>query len=142
MNKEDNIRQPDPIFRDTLIPTFQPKEDDYALKKAIKNSQKTFEKQQDEETFNAICNDLREFEQKERQTKFSTIKTQLHKLILFDKVNVYYYEVILSVIEMYEQGLINTYNVSEKEHINIFSTLKTIRLPITEVDALKKIIMY
>ena len=69
------------------------------------------------------------------------MKTQLKKLTLFDKVNVCYYELILSVIEMYEQGLIQEYKVDKTEYHNIFSTLKTIRLPSLEVNELTKLIV-
>lgn len=140
-----NIRPPDSVIKERLIqmPYHNKNNDatDYALKKAIKLSQTEFHHMEEEETFNSICNGLREQENKERQTKFTTIKTQLNKLILFDKDNVYYYEVILSAVEMYEQGLIQTYKVEQNEYNNIFSTLKTIRLPSSELNELTKLIV-
>ena len=145
-----NIRPPDSVIKERLIQIpYLPNnhnnndnnEADYALKKAIKLSQTEFHNKEEEETFNAICNDLREQENKERQNKFTTVKTQLKKLILFDKDNVYYYEVILSAVEMYEQGLIQTYKVEQNEYNNIFSTLKSIRLPSSELNELTKLIV-
>ena len=147
-DNENNIRPPDSIIRERLIqtPFYNTSEHynnskDFALKKAIKESQKDFQMKEEEETFNAICNNLREEELKNRKTKFTCVKTQLKKLTLFDKVNVCYYELILSVIEMYEQGLIQEYKVDKTEYHNIFSTLKTIRLPSLEVNELTKLIV-
>ncbi len=37
-----------------------------------------------------------------RQNKFNNIKIQLNKIILFDRDNLDYYELVLSIIEMYE----------------------------------------
>lgn len=148
-NNNDNIRAPDSVKKERLIQNpFQNENEndnyennDYMLKKAIKQSQKEFQRKEEEETLNAICNELREQEQKERQTKFTFIKTQLSKLILFDKDKVYYYEVILSAIRMYEEGIITHYKVHQTEYNNIFSTLKTIRFPINERNELTKLII-
>ena len=84
-----------------------------------------------------------EQEQQFRQRKFHHIKTQISKTILFDKPNLRYYELILTIIEMFELGLINEYNITdENEFINIFKILKSIRLPNNELEEFKKIIIY
>jgi hypothetical protein len=145
MNQDDNIRPPDSVIRERLIHDINAPNDyapnDYALKKALKISLKELKMKEEEETLNVICNELREQEQRERENKFTNTKTQLKKLILFDKDNVHYYEIILSVIEMYEQGLIQHYSVDKTEYTNIVSTLKSIRLPSSEVNELTKLII-
>ncbi len=143
MNQDDdNIRPPDSVIRERLVPAYyEPTYDDYALKKAVELSLKELKMKEEEETLDVICNDLRAQEQKERENKFTHIKTQLKKLILFDVNNIYYYEVILSIINLYEQGLIQHYSVNKKEYTNIIFTLKSIRLPSSEVNELTKLLM-
>lgn len=80
--------------------------------------------------------------QEERSNKFNNIKIQLNKIKLFDKNNLYYYELILSVIEMYEKCFINEYNTNSEEYTNMFRIIKTIRLPTNELNNLKKIILF
>ena len=55
---------------------------------------------------------LQEQEQQLRQRKFHNIKIQINKIILFDKTNLRYYELILTIIEMFELFLINQYNIT------------------------------
>ena len=81
-------------------------------------------------------------EQKERQLNFHNIKIQLNRIISFDRTNFRYYELILSIIDMYEVCMINEYETDEKEYNNIFNFLKTIRLSNEEIEKLKKIIIY
>ena len=79
-----------------------------------------------------------------RQNKFITfdnIKTQLNKIILFDRPNLNYYELILSIINMFETGIINEYKTNFNEYTQIFKILQTMRMPINEIDNLKKIII-
>ena len=86
---------------------------------------------------------LQEQEQQLRQQKFHNIKIQINKIILFDKPNLRYYELILTIIEMFELCLINQYNITdENEYINIFKILKSIRLPNNEIEEIKKLIIY
>jgi hypothetical protein len=80
-------------------------------------------------------------QQKERRYQFYNIKLKLSKILLLDKYNSYYYELILSIIEMYELCVINEYKTDEKEYLNIFKILQTIRLPIDEIENMKKIII-
>lgn len=139
-NNEDNVRPPDNVKIDRLIDnhfyndsinhiTNPILDTDYDFNKAIEISKNEF-------------NSLQEQQQKEREHKFIHIKTQLNKIILFDRPNLHYYELILSIIEMYEFSIINEYKTYETEYINIFKFLQTIRLPINEIENLKKIIVY
>lgn len=72
---------------------------------------------------------------------FDNIKTQLNQIILFDRPNLNYYELILSIINTFEDGLINEYKTHFDEYIQIFKILQTMRVPINEISNLKKIII-
>ena len=72
---------------------------------------------------------------------FDNIKIQLNKIILFDRPNLNYYELILSIINTFEDGLINEYKTHFDEYIQIFKILQTMRVPINEISNLKKIII-
>ena len=72
---------------------------------------------------------------------FNNIKTQLNKILLFDRPNLNYYELILNIITMFEQGIINEYKTHLNEYIQIFKIVQTIKIPIHEIDNLKKIII-
>ena len=130
MDKEEYIRPPDKVRTERLFDNIiNPNWDiDEELNKAIENSKNEF-------------NLMQEKDKKERQYKFKNIKIQLNKIISFDKVNLYYYELILSIIEMYELCIINEYKTNEKEYTIIFKFLQTFRLPSDEIEQLKKIII-
>ena len=146
-NEEDNIRPPDPVKSEILIDDFtNPISDNNEndLDTILKISKYEFDSKQEEDeqkTIELICKNFKE-QQKERQNKFNNIKTQLNKIILFDKPNLGYYELILSIIEMYEINVINEYKTTKEEYTTVFNILKTVRLPINEIDCLKKIFVY
>lgn len=152
---EDSIRDPDPIKIDRLIddddfyninenknPISDNNEND--LNTVLEMSKKEFDSKQEKDeqkTIELICKNFKEQHQKERQNKFKNIKIQINKIILFDKPNLGFYELILSIIEMYEINVINEYNTNQEVYTSIFNVLKTIRLPIDEVEHLKNIII-
>jgi hypothetical protein len=80
-------------------------------------------------------------QENEQFITFENIKTQLNKIILFDRPNLNYYELILNIIKMFEDGVINEYKTHFNEYTNIFKIIQTIRIPINEIDNLKKIII-
>ena len=85
---------------------------------------------------------MTEFLEKEEEfITFINIKTQLNKIILFDRPNLNYYELILNIITMFEHGIINEYKTHFNEYIQIFKIVQTIKIPIYEIDNLKKIII-
>jgi hypothetical protein len=88
---------------------------------------------------------IREFlivqKKEEEFITFDNIKTQLNKIILFDRPNLNYYELILSIIKAFENGIINEYTTHFNEYTQIFKILQTMRMPINEIDNLKKIII-
>ena len=81
-------------------------------------------------------------EEEDNPKTFDNIKTQLNQIILFDRPNLNYYELILSIIMMFEDGLISKYKINFNEYIQIFKIVKTIKIPTNELDNLKKIIIY
>ena len=127
----DDIRPPDSVITERLIDfnnTFTDLNNE--LNTVIEMSKNEY-------------NLLQEQEQQLRQRKFHNIKIQINKIILFDKPNLRYYELILTIIEMFELCLINQYNITnENEYINIFKLLKSIRLPNNEIEEIKKLIIY
>jgi len=87
---------------------------------------------------------IREFLEKDEDKElvtFDNLKTQLNKIILFDRPNLNYYELILSIITMVEGDVIHEYKTSFNEYTQIFKIAQTIKIPINELDNLKKIII-
>jgi hypothetical protein len=142
---DDNIRPPDQVKIDRLIddddtmnPIIQNNNIDFdTILELSKNEYNSLQEQEEQKAIEMICNQIKQ----EKQNKFNNIKTQLNKIILFDRDHLDYYELILSIIEMYELGVINEYKTHEKEHTELFKILKTIRLPNEEFENLKKIIL-
>lgn len=79
--------------------------------------------------------------EKEEFITFDNLKTQLNKIILFDRPNLNYYELILRIITMFEDGIIHEYKTPFNEYTQIFKIAQTIHIPINEIDNLKKIII-
>ena len=129
-NDDDYIRPPDSVTTERLI--------DYNHTFTNLNSELNTVIEMSKNEYNL----LQEQEQQSRQCKFHNIKKQINKIILFDKPNLRYYELILTIIEMIELCLINEYNMHENEYLNIFKILKTIRLPNNEFEEFKKLIIY
>ncbi len=144
-NESDNdVREPIPSNFDILIDdeyefNDNPIATESDLEKIIQQSINEFrflQEQEEERNISIII----ETEWKERLTKFVTTKKQLNRIMLIDNINSTIYNLLLNVIELYESGIINVYNVSHEEHSNIFKIIKTIRLPSHEVESLNKII--
>ena len=130
-NNNDNIRPPDSVTTERLI--------DYNDTFTDLNSELNTVIEMSKNEYNL----LQEQEQQSRQRKFHNIKKQINKIILFDRPNLRYYELILTIIEMFELCLINQYNITnENEYMNIFKILKSIRLPNNEIEEIKKLIIY
>lgn len=147
INDDENIRQPDEVKRERLINYDYDDEnyldshtldDDFdAILELSKNEFNSAQEKQTEKDVELILNLFKE----ERQNKFNNIKIQLTKMIFFDRENVNYYELVLSIIELYEIGSINEYIINKSNYDNIFTILKTIRLPNEEINNLKKLIL-
>ena len=160
-NDEDNIRSPDPVKIEQLInydfdtinhinhinhinPIWN-NNTNYDLNTILEISKHEFDsiqQQEETKTIELICNQSKQQEYEERQNKFNNVKIQLNKIILFDKPNLYYYELVLTIIEMYEFGALSEYKTNINDYTKIFNILKTIRIPTDEFDNLKKLIIY
>jgi hypothetical protein len=126
-SNNDYIRPPDAVITERLF-DFNNTDLNSELNAAIEMSKNEYNLLQENES---------------RQRKFHNIKTQINKIILFDRPNLRYYELILTIIEMFELCLINQYNITnENEYMNIFKILKSIRLPNNEIEEIKKLIIY
>ena len=139
---DDNIRPPDPIINEQLL------DNDYnyeLINQNITNTNTTnyIEASYNDELSKALELSKREFKDEEdnRKNEFKSIKLKLNKILLFDRPNIFNYELILSIIELYEQCYINEYNSLNKEFNDIFNVLKTIRLTKEELSSIKKIIV-
>ena len=140
-NDEDNIRCPDHVKTEQLInndfhnininPIWNNNKD-YDINTALDISKKEFDsiqQQEENKTIELICNQSKQQEYEERQNKFNNVKIQLNKIILFDRHNLYYYELVLTIIEMYEFGALSEYKTNINDYTKIFNILKTIRIP-------------
>ena len=139
---DDNIRPPDPIINEQLL------DNDYnyeLINQNITNTNTTnyIEASYNDELSKALELSKREFKDEEdnRKNEFKSIKLKLNKILLFDRPNIFNYELILSIIELYEQCYINEYKSLNKEFNAIFNVLKTIRLTKEELSSIKKIIV-
>jgi hypothetical protein len=142
----DNIRPPDPIINEQLLDNDY----DYELINQnitnIPNTTNTTNYNNpsyNDELNKALELSKREFKDEEdnRKNEFKSIKLKLNKILLFDRPNIFNYELILSIIELYEQCYINEYISLNKEFNDIFNVLKTIRLTKAELSSIKKIIV-
>ena len=146
-DNNDNIREPDPIKKEQLIdnnniydyinPIIQNYDDE--LDKALELSKKEFELIQDEEEKHVFA--LIKKEEEDRKNEFKTIKIKLNKILLFDRPNCEKYELILSLIHLYEENCIKEYKSIESEYNNLFKLLKSIRLTNEELESLRKLII-
>jgi len=149
----DNIRPPDPVTNEQLL------DNDYnyelinqtvnqTVNQNITNTTNYDETNYDQLNYNDELNKALELSKNEfkevedgRKNEFKSIKLKLNKILLFDRPNIFNYELILSIIELYEQCYINEYKSVNKEFNDIFNVLKTIRLTKDEYSSIKKIIV-
>jgi hypothetical protein len=145
-NDNDNIREPDPVKKEQLIdnnniydfnPIIQNYDDE--LDKALELSKKEFEFIQDEQEKHVF--ELIKKEEEDRKNEFKTIKIKLSKILLFDRPNCGKYELILSLIQLYEENCIKEYKSIELEYNDLFKLLKSIRLTNQELESLRKLIV-
>jgi len=77
---------------------------------------------------------------KEQLDIINSVKNKLNKLLSFDKDNKYYYETILTILEMYTNNYIQIYYANEVEKSELFKLLKQTRLTKHEFELLENII--
>lgn len=85
-------------------------------------------------------NIIQKQEQENRKNEFKSVRHKLNRLVLFDRRNSEKYELILSIITIYEDACVTEYILSEPEFEGISKLLKTIRLTNQETESLKKLI--
>ena len=152
----DNIRPPDPVINEQLLDynyNYTYELINQTVNQNITNTTNYDELNYDETNYDESIfddelnkalelskNDFKEVEDG-RKNEFKSIKLKLNKILLFDRPNIFNYELILSIIELYEQNYINEYKSSNKEFNDIFNILKTIRLTKEETSSIKKIIV-
>jgi hypothetical protein len=134
-DSNDVVRSPDGVKRERLLNKNVYDELEYALETS-KNEFKLIQEKEEEE-----LNELIYQINKKRKTQFITIKEKINKLCLIDKLNIQIYNNILSIIQLYEEGLIDCYFSDKEEVYKYFSILKTIRLTNEELTCLKELIV-
>jgi hypothetical protein len=156
-DNDNNIRPPDPVTNEQLLDNDNDNDYNYnynyelinqTVNQNITNTTNYDELNYDETNYNDELNKALELSKNEfkevedgRKNEFKSIKLKLNKILLFDRPNIFNYELILSIIELYEQNYINEYKSLNKEFNDIFNVLKTIRLTNEESSSIKKIIV-
>ena len=150
-NNLDQIRPPDPVKRETLIEQFDNFNNMYN-----NNFDNNFEdiddnyNQYDIEFHRALQLSRDEYEivaqqtENERHQRLGTllnIKQRLLRVKGFDMDNNKIYEMIISIIEMYETEKINTFGVDKENYTAFFNVTKLVRFDQDEIELLKDIIV-
>jgi hypothetical protein len=152
INNPDEIRPPDPVKRETLIEQFDNFNNMYNnnfdndIFEDIDDNYNQYDIEfhrvlqlsRDEYEFVAQQN---ENERHRRIDILSNIKQRLLRVKGFDMDNNKIYEMIISIIEMYETEKINTFGVDKENYIAIFNVTKLVRFDKDEIALLKDIIV-
>lgn len=142
-NNED-IRPPDSVKKDTLIDNefnrhINNFDSDYELDKVLELSKheiNMLEEKEEEELMKMF-----EIEVEERVKTFSDTIKLIKKMLVFDKANnTEIYNLLLSIIEMYQLGYINKYQLDSTSYYEIFHILKGLRMNSEDFILLQNII--
>jgi len=140
MDNDDVIRDPDEIYADQLLePEQAPYDTDDIIQQTINRSKAEFELEQnnaEQRMLEEIIKTENEEIIRRRAKQFTNLKLQLNRMKIIDKQNTNAYELLLSVIEMYQKRYINFYEVTQEEYNKVVSLLKGLRLPKEELDVL------
>jgi hypothetical protein len=155
-DENDTIRPPDPVKKECLIDNNDEYNYEYIPYRQplniINNDENTsdpeeiYQKELDKiielskKEFEEIGGILTQKQNKEQINIISSINKKINKLLKIDKDNQYYYEMILTILEMYTNNYIEVYNANELEIDGLFKILKQIRLTKEEFELLEKII--
>jgi hypothetical protein len=144
-NNLDEIRPPDPVKRETLIERIDNNDaifdyiyDDNTYDEYDIEFHRILQLSIDEHKMLAQQN---ENERQKRMTILYPIKQRLLRVKGFDMDNNKIYEMIISIIEMYEKEKINTFGVDKENYNAIFNVIKLIRFDKDEIELLKEIIV-
>lgn len=151
---EENIRPPDKVIVERLIDI----EDDYTYTYNNNENNNYYDNDNEfnpesiyeKELLDALNLSKQEFKNieipkntviEEQMKIINKLKTQMNKLIAFDKNNVYYYEMILTILELYANNYITVYNIeNDYEKAQLFSIVKQTRISKEELELLEQII--
>lgn len=143
MDNDDFVREPDTIKKEQLITNsnndhnYSADDELNAVLALSKNEFELFQQKEEQMAFEMI-----DQIKKDRLKQFETVKHKLNKLCTIDKKNNHVYTNILSIIELYEEGLITVYSLNKEECNVIYTILKSIRLTNEELLSLQKLIIY
>lgn len=132
-NDDEHIRTPDPIVKEQLV-SYQ-NDIFHDFDEAIKKSLVEYDNIKNKDEENVIEN-----ERKFRLNKFNILKQKINKIIHFDKHNKTSYELVLSIIELYENNYINVYEMDQKEYNTILSLVSSLKIPKEEISEFLNII--
>jgi len=137
-NSEQDLRTPDEVEEDVLLPAQLSAFAD-EMDEILAQSKLEFEQAQElrfEEDilqlnshYNKVVNCL------------TQIKVQINHILKLDEENFKTNELIISIIEMYENKYISKYTVSPEIHQNIFDILSNLRISCEDLELLKTIII-
>jgi hypothetical protein len=143
LNLEDfdfeEIRNPDPVIKEQLCEpnynkNYNTEHDDHEvsnfvsatdddINKILKQSLEEFEFAEEQQIKELIA-----AERSSRVEKYNVIKQKLQKVQGFDTANKGIYNIIITIFELYESNLIDTYALEQNDYANVFKLLQTIRL--------------
>ena len=145
---EDRIRAPDPVIKEQLCqPNYnanyntehdhtefaQTSDADIAI--ILKQSLEDYELAEEQKV-----KDLIAAERNSRVEKYNNIKKLLQKVQGFDVKNKEIYNIVLTIFDLYETNLIDTYALDAASYNNVFKLLSTIRLTKEELELLHELI--
>ena len=144
IDNNDYVRPPEPTKKEKLIDSdYYPfnidNDNDDNLIKILKLSKSEFDLMQEEKEKEMLK--IISMDREKRLNIFKSIKQQINKILVFDKPNIGTYETILSIIEMYENEYIVTYETDINHYNKIFNTIKSLRTNKDEFDALQRLIL-
>ena len=155
LNLEDcdaeEVRQPDPVIKERLC---EPNYNANYYTEHDNHEEKNFVSATDDDINKILKQSLEEFELAEEQRikelilkerndrvkKYNHIKQKLQKVQGFDRTNKEIYNIIISIFELYESNLIDSYALDQNDYVNVFKLLETIRLTKEEMDLIQELI--
>ena len=143
-NSGEVIRPADSVKKETLINNetdwyVNNLHSDYEIDKILELSKHEFDTLHEKEEEKLMK--MFELEIEERVKKFTSTIKLLKKMVVFDKENnTDIYELILSIIEMYQLGYINKYQLDSTSYYDIFHIMKGLRINSEEFILLQNII--
>jgi len=152
-NNPDEIRPPDPVKRETLIEQFDNFNNMYNNNNFDNDIFEDIDdnyNQYDIEFHRVLQLSRDEYEivaqqtESERQRRLGillNIKQRLLRVKGFDRDNNKIYEMIISIIEMYEKEKMDTFGVDKENYTAIFNVTKLVRFNKDEIELLKDIIV-